>query len=582
MRTTKLRRLVLAVPFAAAALAACNSDTPSAPAADGAGPPSASPDAGIGAFPGGNAGPLPDAGAPLPTCTPGAADVAITIDATKDEHAISPFIYGTNIDDYIWGMKNVWTTRAKHLALGRAGGNSWTTYNWENNDNNAGSDFNFTNYAYLGGGATAGEAVRMRVAAAFGAGASEIVTIPIQGWVAADANGPVDPSATSLTSRFRSVTQNKGKAPAYPPVTSDATVYEDELVTWLEAQFPNARTDPKRTLFYSLDNEPDLWATTHREVQKTPLTYAVIVQKNTEAAAMIKRVAPSALVFGLVSYGWNGYVNLQNAPDANGRDLIEFYLDQMKAAEQANGKRLVDVLDLHYYTAATSTDGKGVGVDDPAQQTDALAAARVQSPRSMWDDTYVETSWITQYLKKAPIRLIPRMREKIAAHYPGTQLSFTEYHFGGGNHISGGIAQADALGIFGREGVFAATHWPLGAKTVDFIYAAFAMFRDFDGQNGSFGDTSISAETSDVAKVTAYASLDSEAPGRMVVVAINKTTAPLNASFAIAYGAQLTKATAFQLTSAEPAPVPAAAPKPTCQSFVYALPAMSVTTLVLE
>ena len=28
---------------------------------------------------------------------------------------------------------------------------------------------------------------------------------------------------------------------------------------------------------------------------------------------------PGSLVLGPVNYGWQGYVNLQNAPDANGR-----------------------------------------------------------------------------------------------------------------------------------------------------------------------------------------------------------------------------------------------------------------------
>src|SRR5258706_7148178 len=275
--TIRWRRFTALAPLAfAVALSACSSDDSASPGAPGASDGGSNPlDSGVP----GSTNPLPDAGAPLPTCDPGAADITLTIDATKDEHAISPYIYGTNIDDYIWGMKNVWTTRAKNLTLGRAGGNSWTTYNWENNANNAGSDYNFTNYAYLGGGATAGEAARMRVAAANAGGASEIVTIPIQGWVAADANGTVDPASANLAQRFRTVTNNKGSAPAYPPATNDATVYEDEFLAWLEKQFPNAHTDPKRTLFYSLDNEPDLWATTHREVQKSPLTYASIVQK---------------------------------------------------------------------------------------------------------------------------------------------------------------------------------------------------------------------------------------------------------------------------------------------------------------
>ena len=35
----------------------------------------------------------------------------------------------------------------------------------------------------------------------------------------------------------------------------------------------------------------------------------------------------------------------------------------------------------------------------------------------------------------------------------------TEYNFGAGDHISGGLAQADVLGIFGREGLYLGNYW---------------------------------------------------------------------------------------------------------------------------
>jgi len=38
---------------------------------------------------------------------------------------------------------------------------------------------------------------------------------------------------------------------------------------------------------------------------------------------------------------------------------------------------------------------------------------------------------------------LPRMLAKIAAHYPGTKLSLSEYNYGAANDISGGVAQAD-------------------------------------------------------------------------------------------------------------------------------------------
>jgi hypothetical protein len=136
----------------------------------------------------------------------------------------------------------------------------------------------------------------------------------------------------------------------------------------------------------------------------------------------------------------------------------------------------VDVLDVHWYPEA-----QGGGVRITGDETgDAVADARMQAPRSLWDASYTETSWITGCCSDGAIRLIPRLQDKIDAHYPGTGIAITEYNYGAAGHISGGVAQADVLGIFGREGMFAAMWWQLSAERA-FVDGAFEMFRDFDG-----------------------------------------------------------------------------------------------------
>ena len=51
------------------------------------------------------------------------------------------------------------------------------------------------------------------------------------------------------------------------------------------------------------------------------------------------------------------------------------------------------------------------------------------------------------------------MKAWIAARYPGTKLALTEYNWGGDTGVSSALAQAEALAIFGREGVDLATRW---------------------------------------------------------------------------------------------------------------------------
>lgn len=530
--------------------AACGSGDISDPATDAAGTrDGGSPD-----------GPLPEVIVPD---DPGPADVRFDVHSQRARHAISPYIYGHNQPE--------WDGRGARLTLARSGGNRWTAYNWETNASNAGEDYFNQNDGYLGGGDTPGEAVRAPIAASHARGAAHLITVPIAGYVAADKNGGGDVNQTPdyLNVRFHDSVPAKGAPLSTTPDLGDGVVYQDEYVAFL------AGAEPDATVLYSLDNEPDLWASTHPRIHPDPVRYDELVQRNLDYAAAIKDVVPDATVFGFVSYGWNGYVTLQDAPDGAGRDFIDFYLGELAAADAADGRRLVDVLDVHWYPEAQG-GGQRIVVDDASA---AVADARIQAPRSLWDDSYVEQSWITEFSTGGPIALLPRLRAKIAAHYPGTELAITEYYYGGGADISGAIAQADVLGIFGREGVFAAALWHLGSTDDAFIWAAFAAFRDYDGAGGAFGATSIEAVTDDVEASSIYASVDGD---RVVLVAINKSTADQTAGIAVTHHARLTTAAVYQLTAASPSLQPAGdLPITLTNAFTYTMPARSVTVLVL-
>jgi len=498
------------------------------------------------------------------------ADVQFTVDASRDVAPISRFVYGVNrsLDgDFA------------SATFTRLGGNRWTAYNWENNASNAGTDWYNQNDDLLSSSNTPGEAVRPAIAAARAQGAGILVTVPIEGYVAADKNGggDVDQTPNYLQVRFKQSLPAKGAPFTLTPDATDGFVYQDEFANWIESTFPSAH-DPAHPVFFSLDNEPDLWSSTHPRIHPDALTYAELEQRTVDFASAIKAVSPDALVFGPVNYGWYGYTTLQGAPDANGHDFQEHWLDAVHAASQTFGAPLVDVLDVHWYPEAQGGGVRITGTDTTA----AVVAARLQAPRSLWDPTYTETSWITQYSTLGPIRLIPLLEEKIAGHAPGMRLAITEYNYGAGQDISGGLAQADALGVFGREGIFAAAEWPLAADE-SFIAAAFRMYRDFDGAGARFGDTSVRATTSDLDASSVYASLDSGDPSRLVLVAINKTASPLPATFAIAApgGRALASAQVYRLTSATAAPVAAGALAPQGGQLADTLPAYSVSTFAV-
>jgi hypothetical protein len=499
---------------------------------------------------------------------PGAVDVTFSINNFDGAvHAISPLIYGTN------------STRElarNRQTMVRLGGNRWTAYNWENNASNAGSDWCFQNDGLISASNTPGEGVRPTIQQAKAAGAAVLVTVPIVDYVAADKNGGCDVRNSGpnyLQTRFKQNKPVKGSAFSASPNATDAFVYEDEFVSWLKTNQGSAN------IIFSLDNEPDLWAWTHAEVHPTPVTYAEIVKRNTDYAKAIKDVWPTASVAGPVNYGFYGFETLQGAPDAANRNFLDFYLSEMKAAETANGKRLIDYLDLHWYPEAT---GGGIRVAGP-ESGSAVVAARVQAPRSLYDSNYTEASWITDAggYNYGPIRLIPRITDRINSRYPGTKLALTEWNFGGGGHISGAVATADVLGVFGREDVGMASMWELNSDE-SYTYAAFRAFRNYDGQGATFGDVSIPATSSDESTATVYASRFASNPSKVVIVAINKSTASKTAGILITCSAKLASANVYTITSGDGANVVA---KPTItpaatNAFRYTMPPMSVSVIV--
>ena len=516
---------------------------------------------------------------------PPVADVTISIDPTKTK-PISPYIYGTN---FYSGN----TAPQPNFTFDRAGGNRWTAYNWETNASNAGSDYFYQNDSYLSSSNVPGEAVRSFIAGDQGASLASLVTFQLQGYVSADESGPVARPFPNLA-RFKQVVEKKSTKDAtrftMNPPTSDAFVYMDEFAWALDQKFPGQGifgASPAHPTFISLDNEPDLWNSTHEEVQgSTNISSTNFITKTVTLSEALKDQFPNLVIFGPVNYGFNGIYSWQGdptlSPTPNGANwFADKYLAGIKTASTTYGRPVVDVYDFHWYSEATDGTTRVTNMTG-SSLTDAQIQAIVQSPRSLWDTTFKENSWISNSVLAGPIFILGRLQAKIDAENPGMKIAITEYENGGFNHIAGTIAQADNLGVFGSTGVFAANFWP-PSGTYSYALAGFRAFRGFDGANANFGDTSLQATSSDVASVVVYASTDTTAPARVVFVAINRS----NATKVTAINGQALSGTAhlYQMTAVSASaqtvvqPVSMGTMAVSGSSLTITLPAYSVTTI---
>ena len=315
-----------------------------------------------------------------------AADVTITVDPTKTK-PISPWIYGLNFYTGVSGAP-------PHLTLDRAGGNRWTAYNWETNASNAGSDFLYENDSFLTSSTTPAEAVRSFVAADQSLGMASVMTVQLQGLVSADESGPVSTSNPPDLTRFKQVIDKKSTiTPAAfteTPSTSDANVYMDEFLWTMDQKIPGifGANAPLPT-FVSLDNEPELWNSTHLEVQgHNPVSSDNYIAKTITLTKALKDQFPGVMIFGPVHYGFQGIYNWQGELSASPDGANWFpdkYLPAIKTASDAYGKPLVDVYDFHWYSEATDgstrvTNLTGSTLDRGASASHCAEPAQLVGP----------------------------------------------------------------------------------------------------------------------------------------------------------------------------------------------------------
>jgi len=120
------------------------------------------------------------------------------------------------------------------------------------------------------------------------------------------------------------------------------------------------------------------------------------------------------------------------------------------------------------------------------------------------------------------------MHEWVKNNYPGTRIGITEYSWGGDEHISGATAQADILGIFGRERLDIGCRWT-SPKAGSPAYNAMAMFTNADGKGNGFGDVSVYCAVAEPDALSAFSAIDSKSK-LLTVMIINKEVGPRTVS----------------------------------------------------
>jgi glycosyl hydrolase family 44 len=482
--------------------------------------------------------------------------ITINVDVAANRRPINPNIYG---------VAHATTAALNDLnsPLNRNGGNNTTRYNWQLNADNRGNDWYYESIA--DSSATAGERGDTFFVNSRTANAHAMLTIPTIEWVARVGANRSKLAGFSIA-KYGAQTGNDwqwfpdagsgvrtsgqyvtGNDPNDANVPSNSTFQQG----WVQHLVGRWGTNANGGLrYYILDNEPSIWHGTHRDIRPTGPTMDEIKNKIVDYAGKIRSVDPTALISGPEEWGWSGYFfsgydqqygsthGWGALPDRNnhgGADYLPWLLDALRQNNTATGVRLLDIFTVHYYPQG------GEFSDDVST---AMQLRRNRSTRSLWDPAYVDETWINDR-----VQLVQRLKGWVNTYYPGTLTGITEYNWGAENHINGATAQADILGVFGREGLDMAARWATPAGSTP-TYKAMKLYRNYDGNRSTFGDTSVSATTPNPDTVAAFAAQRSTDGALTLMVIAKSLSVSTPATITLANSVHGGAAQAWQLTAA--------------------------------
>jgi hypothetical protein len=443
----------------------------------------------------------------------------------------------TPISSGIYGVAFASAEDLQIASLNRWGGDATTSYNWQNDAYNSGTDWYCANYTWSYTAVSPDPSLKTATDQLIHDDVSKqvdtLMTVPITGWVA------------SMPTPYSALQSHPECAGAYGGTGGDqqkccaalSTTYDtlvDKGSSVLDTSFVSNWVQHLKSTFgpaasggvkyYQLDNEPDNWQALRKDVY--PALYPpgnncepfysthTSIGKSLDQDFRDRTIAYAKAVKGADASARVLFMSTENAwdlvalpnnecgnpagPYSNNNSLTQALLKLAAAEEQKNGTRLLDCVDMHY-----PFPGAGLG-----------------DTRALWDPTF------TQY--NTPV-IPPHIQGWINGTYPGTGTCISEYnvpHDGGDGNApdpSTAAQLADIFGMYGRLGYQVAAYWgSFVHQGVHLpIYNALAMYRNYDGMGGKFGAYSVGAASSS-SSVNVYAASDSPtSPSKVWVMLVN-------------------------------------------------------------
>ena len=489
-----------------------------------------------------------------------ATPVAATVKLGAPTHDISPFIFGIN-----WGSAS--SIKDIGATVRRWGGNRTTKYNWKYDVDSAGVDWFFLNeYSKAEGTPEEKKKYYQFIKEALAGGAQVNFDIPIVPLIAKPHPDEKQRYCSFPVKLYPEQEKTDGQGCGNGKKPNGENIWDNDPNLNMVKNSPELQREFVAAVtklfgpasrggvqFYSMDNEPGLWMHTHRDIMPQGVSAEQLADLNVLYATAVKTADPSAKVVGFGAWGVlelagsnedylppgpAGYKrSKEDVKEADkyrerkkhgGDSQLVYLLKRFKQAEAQAGKRLVDVVDIHWYPELYAKDGKGEKrrVMDDLPYDKAFARMQWEAIREWYDPSFEPTaeleSWTAGANREmlwAPYHpVIPALRKIIDTYYPGTKLAINEYDTGSPEQYHGALIRAAVLGIFMQENLYMAQNWHQTERD-KFTYFAQKLYGNYDDKGSRVSGKFVPSQSSQP-DLLSYAATSG---GRFTVVLINKS-----------------------------------------------------------
>lgn len=515
-----------------------------------------------------------------------AQDINITVNATVNKKKVSPYIYGRNntFDKPAQFYKDAGLRFAR-----MNGGNNATKYNWRKKMS---SHPDWYNNVYANDWDKSAKNISTTYP-----DMQQMYAFQLIGRVASNTANNFNDWAYNYSKYWFGVGQNLAgggeinetdtEHPSTAVKDGDIKLYTqewpaDSTVAILNHWFGSSslKLNKNQFLYWSMDNEADIWNGTHDDVMKTLIPASEFMDRYIEIAKKARALFPEIKICGPVTTSeWQWYKWGNESIRINGKyySWLEYFIKRCADEEKASGIRVLDVVDLHNYPWAKNGD------------VDAL-----QLHRMYYDTEYVypganglftiNGSWNTQINKEY---IFKRIGDWLTLHYGanhGITCGISEWSpaTSESNPSATAVVYASHLGTFANNDVelFSPWTWMNGMWETLHLFSRYAK------------DYSVSSTSSDENAVSAYTTVNEKTDSMTVIIVNRDMSATRNVTvnlndFSVSDGSYST----LQLSSLPTTEtfkshtnnaLKLNAVTVSSNSFTVSVPALSVTAIVLK